>query len=50
MGADQVQALLTDEHLPFHEDLCVEVGDTRYSRRPCLVSHRAFPNLVTWLG
>ncbi len=47
VGADQVGSLLTHRALPFHHDLCVEVGDTRYSKRPYLVSHRRFSNLVT---
>ena len=47
VGADQVQALLTDARLPFRQELCVEVGDTSYSKRAYLAAHRAFPNLVT---
>ena len=34
VGADQVQSLLTDKHLPFHKGLCVEVGDTSSSSEP----------------
>ncbi len=47
VGADQVQSLLTDKHLPFHKGLCVEVGDTSYSKRAYLTAHRSLPNLVT---
>lgn len=47
VGAEQVQSLLTDKHLPFHQDLCVEVGDSSYSKRAYLATHRALPNLVT---
>ena len=46
VGANQVHRLLTDKRLPFHKDLCVEVGDTRYSKRAYLAAHRALPNLV----
>jgi hypothetical protein len=47
VGAEQIQALLTDTTLPFHLKLCVEVEDSAYSVAPFLgrVAHHA--NLVT---
>lgn len=47
VGADQVDALLQDTELPFHEDLCVEVGDTNYSKPAYLHANRHHRNLVT---
>lgn len=38
VGAAQVQRLLTAKHLPFHQDLKVEVGNTSYSKREYLVT------------
>jgi hypothetical protein len=31
VGVEQVTALMNDETLPFHDDLCVQVEDSRYS-------------------
>lgn len=46
-GAIQMNVLLDDPHLPFHDQLCVEVGDTSYSKPKFLFAHRAKSNLVT---
>ena len=47
VGADQVDALLKDPALPFHRELCVEVGDTGYSKPAYLHANRHHSNLVT---
>lgn len=47
VGARQVDALLDDPTLPFGQELCVEVGDTSYSKPAYLHAHRHHPNLVT---
>ena len=47
VGAEQVRSLLAEEHLPFHDELCVEVGDTSYSKPVYLAANRPFSNLVT---
>src|SRR3990172_7403270 len=47
VGAEQLDRLLSDPGLPFHEQLCVEVGDTAYSKPAYLHAHRHHPNLVT---
>lgn len=47
VGAAQIDALLTDATLPFAEELCVEVGDTSYSKPAYLHAHRHHPHLVT---
>lgn len=46
-GARQLDHLLSDETLPFHEQLCVEVGDSRYSKPAYLHANRHHENLVT---
>lgn len=46
-GAIQVNALLDDPQLPFHDQLCVEVGDTSYSKPKYLFANRPKSNLVT---
>ena len=46
-GAIQINALLDDPQLPFHEQLCVEVGDTSYSKPKYLFANRPKSNLVT---
>jgi hypothetical protein len=43
----QMNVLLDDPQLPFHEQLCVEVGDTSYSKPKYLFANRAKSNLVT---
>jgi hypothetical protein len=47
VGAKQVDALLGDTSSPFHEALCVEVGDTSYSKPAYLHANRHHANLVT---
>ncbi|MFN8455841.1 MAG: transposase [Anaerolineae bacterium] len=47
MGAAQIKALLDDPKLPFGQGLCVEVGDSSYSKPVYLHSQREYPNLVT---
>lgn len=47
VGALQVQALLDDEKLPFHNELCVEVADSGYSKPVFLEKNRKKANLVT---
>ena len=46
-GAIQVNVLLDDPQLPFHDQLCVEVGDTSYSKPKYLFANRAKSNLVS---
>jgi DDE superfamily endonuclease len=47
VGAAQIDALLQDETLPFHDQLCVEVADSKYSKPAYLHAHRQHANLVT---
>jgi len=47
VGANQLLGLLEDEQQPFHDELCVHVGDSRYSGVDYLGSVGASPNLVT---
>lgn len=47
VGAKQVDALLQDDSLPFHQERCVEVGDTGYSKPAYLHANRHHTNLVT---
>jgi len=47
VGALQVQALLEDEELPFHNEVCVEVADSGYSKPAFLAKNREKNNLVT---
>ncbi len=47
VGADQIDALLTDDKLPFGHSLCVEVADSSYSKPEYLVANRQHTNLVT---
>jgi len=47
VGADQVDALLSDPQLPFHHQLVVEVADSDYARAEYLAARRKHPNLVT---
>ena len=46
-GAIQMNVLLDDPQLPFHDRLCVEVGDTSYSKPKYLFANRPKSNLVT---
>jgi hypothetical protein len=47
IGAEQIDALLKDPRLPFHTQLCVEVGDASYSKPAYLHANRHHPHLVT---
>jgi DDE superfamily endonuclease len=47
VGAAQIDALLLDRALPFHDQLCVEVADSKYSKPAYLHAHRRHANLVT---
>jgi DDE superfamily endonuclease len=47
LGAAQIDALLQDRALPFHDQLCVEVADSKYSKPAYLHAHRSHANLIT---
>ena len=47
IGALQVQELLEDKGLPFHDQLCVEVTDCGYSKPAYLSANRDKKNLIT---
>ncbi len=47
VGSGQIDALLKDSKLPFGKSLCVDVGDTSYSKPACLHANRHHPHLVT---
>lgn len=47
VGALQIQVLLDDQQFPFHGQLCVEVGDSSYSKPAYLEANRQKRNLVT---
>ena len=47
VGATQIDALLSQQELPFRHRLCVEVGDTSYSKPAYLCANRQHGNLVT---
>jgi hypothetical protein len=47
VGARQINALLSADKLPFAQSLCVEVGDSSYSKPEYLVANRHHANLVT---
>ena len=47
VGAKQMNTLLSDEKLPFHGQLCVEVEDSSYSKPAYLSANRHHKNLVT---
>lgn len=47
VGALQVQTLLDDKKLPFHDEFCVEVEDSGYSKPAFLAKNRQKTNLVT---
>jgi len=46
-GAIQMNVLLDDPALPFHNQLCVEVGDTSYSKPKYLFANRPQSNLAS---
>jgi hypothetical protein len=47
VGAIQINVLLDDATLPFQNQLCVEVGDTSYSKSKYLFANRPKSNLVS---
>ena len=47
VGAEQVATLMRDETLPFHDDLCVQVEDSRYSTPQFLSQVGKHDNLIT---
>lgn len=47
VGSGQIDALLQNSELPFGDSLCVDVGDTSYSKPACLHANRHHHNLVT---
>ena len=48
VGAEQINALLDDPELPWHEELTVDVGDSRYSKPAYLHAvHQDHADLVT---
>ncbi len=47
VGAGQIAALLSDDTLPFHLWLCVEVADSSYSKPKYLAANRSQRNLIT---
>jgi DDE superfamily endonuclease len=47
VAASQIDALLRNEELPFAQTLCVEVGDSSYSKPEYLHANRHHRNLVT---
>lgn len=47
VGSGQIDALLKDSKLPFGTSLCVDVGDTSYSKPACLHTNRHQRHLVT---
>lgn len=46
VGAEQITAVVTDESLPFKDELCVLVEDSAYSARKHLAATAIHPNLV----
>ena len=47
VGAAQIETLLSNRSLPFRNELCVDVGDSCYSKPAYLFANRRHPNLVT---
>lgn len=47
VGAEQIGALLDDEHLPFHDQLTLEVGDSDYSQPVFLAANRKHDHLIS---
>jgi hypothetical protein len=47
VGAAQIETLLSDRNLPFRNELCVDVGDSCYSKPAYLFANRRHHNLVT---
>lgn len=48
VGAEQLNAILDDDKEPWHDELVVEVGDSRYSKAEYLhAAHKKHPNLIS---
>jgi len=47
VGSRQINALLQEPKLPFGQSLCVDVGDSSYSKPACLHANRHHSQLVT---
>lgn len=47
VGSGQIDALLQEPKLPFGQSLCVDVGDSSYSKPACLHAKRHHRHLVT---
>ena len=47
VGADQIHLLLQDDTLPFHNQLCIEVADSSYSKPDYLLANRCQANLIS---
>jgi hypothetical protein len=47
VGSAQLAQVMGDETLPWHDTLCVHVGDTRYSTPPYLAAAATHEHLVT---
>lgn len=47
VGAEQVEALMNDKALPFHDGLCVQVEDSRYTTPQFLSQVGRHDNLIT---
>jgi len=47
VGAEQIAMLMTDDTLPFHEDLCVQVADSTYSAITYLGRVAPHKNLIS---
>ena len=46
LASEQIQCVMCDSSLPWHEKLCVLVGDTAYSQRSFLFEQSKYKNLV----
>ena len=47
IGSQQIDHLMQDKTMPWHQELVVEVVDSSYSKKPYLCAHREHDNLVT---
>ena len=47
VASQQIEPLMQDKTMPWHQELVVEVVDSSYSKRPYLCANRAHENLVT---
>jgi len=46
VGFEQAKEIISDKHLPFYRDLCVVMGDTKYSKPAALLVFKEEPNVV----